>query len=55
MQMARQHTQALQAQALDAATLAKFATSVKDSLQEQQKIDAAEQGSFEDFVAQYYA
>lgn len=55
MQMARQHTQALQAQALDAATTAKFVASVKDSLQAQQKIDAAEQGSFEAFVAQYFA
>ncbi|HEY5582678.1 MAG TPA: glutamate--cysteine ligase [Rhodoferax sp.] len=55
MAMARQHTQALQAQALDAATLARFAASVTDSLQAQQKIDAAAQGSFDDFVAQYYA
>ena len=55
MQMARQHTQTLQAEALDAATTAKFVASVKDSLQAQQKIDAAEQGSFEAFVAQYFA
>ncbi len=55
MSMARQHTQSLQAQALDAATLAKFAASAQDSLQAQQKIDGAAQGSFEDFVAQYYA
>jgi glutamate--cysteine ligase len=55
MHMARQHLDALQAQPLDAATAQKFSDSVATSLREQQRLDAAEQGSFEDYVASYYA
>jgi glutamate--cysteine ligase len=55
MQLSQQHTQSLQTKGLDGATLAKFASSVETSLRDQQKLEAAEQGSFEDFVAQYYA
>ncbi|MES2878866.1 MAG: glutamate--cysteine ligase [Pseudomonadota bacterium] len=53
--LARQHMQELQRQPLDADTAQKFAASVAASLREQQQLDAAEQGSFEDFVASYYA
>ena len=55
MHLAQQHAQSLQAQPLSAELAQKFATSVEASLREQQQLDAAPQGSFEDFVAQYYA
>ena len=55
LQLAQQHTESLQHQALDAATTDKFVTSVATSLLKQQQLDGAEQGSFEDFVASYYA
>jgi len=55
MTLSQQHTQSLQATALDAATRAKFAASVAASRSELQQLEAAEQGSFEDFVARYYA
>src|SRR5450830_1412947 len=55
MHMAQQHAQALQAQPLDAATTQKFADSVAASLREQQQLDCVAQGSFEAFVASYYA
>jgi glutamate--cysteine ligase len=55
LQLAQQHTQTLQAQPLDAASQAQFAASVQASLQEQQRLEAQEQGSFDDFVASYYA
>jgi glutamate--cysteine ligase len=55
MQMARQHLDGLRAQPLDAATAQKFTDSVATSLREQQQLDAAAQGSFDDFVASYYA
>ena len=55
MQLSQQHTRSLQAKGLDAATLASFADSVKTSVLELQKLEANEHGSFEDFVAQYYA
>lgn len=55
MQLSQQHTQSLQATSLDAATLARFTASVEASVHAQQGLEATEQGSFEDFVAQYYA
>jgi glutamate--cysteine ligase len=55
MQLAQQHAQALKAQPLDAVTTQKFAASVQASLLAQQQLDATEQGSFDEFVAQYYA
>lgn len=55
MQLSRQHHQRLLAQPLDDATTGKFLASVQASLAEQQRLEAAEQGSFEDFVASYYA
>ncbi len=55
MQLSQQHKQALLAQPLDAITQARFAASVEKSLQEQQQLEASDQGSFEDYVARYYA
>lgn len=55
MQLSQQHTQALQKQPLDAAATATFAASVDASLRAQQQLEATEQGSFENFVARYYA
>nr|MDP2191062.1 glutamate--cysteine ligase [Rhodoferax sp.] len=54
MQLSRQHHQQLLAQPLDAASSAKFLASVQASLLEQQRLEATEQGPFEDFVARYY-
>jgi glycosyltransferase involved in cell wall biosynthesis len=55
MQLAQQHTRGLQAQTLDAAANERFAATAPASLRAQQQLEAAEQGSFEDFVAGYYA
>jgi len=55
LHLAQQHTASLQAQTLDAATLARFSASIETSWQKQQQLEAQEQGSFEDFVARYYA
>lgn len=55
MQQSQQHHQQLLAQPLDDATNATFLASVQTSLLEQQRLEAMEQGSFEDFVASYYA
>ena len=55
LELSQQHQRALLAQPLDAPTQDKFVTSVQASLQQQQRLEAAEQGSFEDFVARYYA
>ena len=55
LHLAQQHAQAFQAQPLDAKTTNKFAESVEASLREHQRLDATVQGSFEDFVASYYA
>ncbi len=55
MHLAKQHTAGLQAQSLDEATKARFIASVHESHQKQQQLEVHEQGSFEDFVARYYA
>ena len=55
MQQSQQHHESLLAQALDAATLAKFEDSVQASLVEQQRLESLPQGRFEDYVASYYA
>ncbi len=55
LELSQQHQHALKAQPLDAPTQSKFVTSVQVSQQQQQRLEAAEQGSFEDFVARYYA
>jgi glutamate--cysteine ligase len=53
--LARQHHAQLLAQPLEGASLARFEASAQDSFARQQQLEAAEQGSFEQFVAQYYA
>jgi len=53
--LAHQHQQNLLKQALDPATSARFEASVQASLSRQVQLEAAEQGSFEDHVARYYA
>jgi len=55
MDWARRHQQQLLAQPLDAARNARFVASVQAAISQQAQLEAAEQGSFEDFVAQYYA
>ena len=54
MQLSQQHTHGLQAQPLDTSATARFVASVEASLSEQQQLERAEQGSFEDYVARYY-
>ncbi len=49
------HKQSLLAQPLDAATRERFEVSVRDSLTLQARIEAEDKGSFEDYVARYYA
>jgi len=51
----RQHKQALLAQPLEGAMLERFTTSVEDSLTLQQRLEARDEGSFDDYVASYYA
>jgi glutamate--cysteine ligase len=55
MQQTLQHHQHLLAQPLDSQATDRFVASAETSLREQHKLEAAEQGSFEDFVAAYYA
>jgi glutamate--cysteine ligase len=55
MDLSKAHTQSLQALALDPLTQEKFRDSVKTSLTEQARIDAQPQGSFDSYVAAYYA
>ena len=54
LQLSQHHHQQLMAQPLDQATQAQFTASVTDSLAEQQRLEALDQGSFEAFVAHYY-
>ncbi len=54
LQQSQQHQRELLTQPLDEAGKAKFAISVQDSLLEQQRLEAQEQGAFEDFVTRYY-
>ena len=51
----RHHKQALLANPLDAETQARFKAVAAESLLEQQQLDAHDTGSFEAFVAAYYA
>jgi glutamate--cysteine ligase len=53
--VSRQHRDSLLAQPLQGETLERFETSARDSLALQQRIEDHEQGSFEDYVAKYYA
>ena len=55
LHLSQQHHQQLLAQPLDAATEARFVASAKASLLEQAQLEAQPQGSFDEFVAQYYA
>jgi glutamate--cysteine ligase len=55
MHLSNLHTHSLQAQTLDAATQARFHASIEASLQAQKQAQENDQGSFEDFVAHYYA
>ncbi len=53
--VSEQHKRSLLAQPLDADTLARFEHSARESLSLQQRIEAGDTGSFEDYVAAYYA
>jgi glutamate--cysteine ligase len=55
MDLSKTHTQSLQAAALKRSTDDKFKTCARQSLAAQLQMDAAGQGSFEEFVAAYYA
>ena len=55
MAASQQHQQTLRAQPLDAEMQARFENSAAESLTLQERIEAADQGSFEDYVARYYA
>ena len=55
MVASQQHKATLLAQPLDAEKQARFEISAAESLVLQERIEAAAQGSFEDYVAQYYA
>ena len=50
----QQHKQSLLAQPLGAEMQARFENSAAESLTLQERIEAADQGSFEDYVARYY-
>jgi len=53
--MSQAHTQSLRSQALPPEMLESFERSVQTSLEEQNEFDTTVVGSFEDFVAAYYA
>ncbi len=55
LQQSQQHRQQLLAQTLDPASSARFASSIQSSLQAQRDLEQQAQGSFEDYVARYYA
>ena len=55
MAVSRQHRETLLAQPLQGETLERFEISARDSLALQRRIEENEQGSFEDYVAGYYA
>ena len=55
MDLSKQHKATLLNVAPEAATQAKFEQSVQDSIQRHAQIEAAPQGSFDDYVAAYYA
>ena len=55
MEASKKHKQALLNDPLDAQAQARFVDSAKTSLQAQADLEASEQGSFEDYVAGYYA
>ena len=55
LQLSAQHQRELLAQGLDAQGNEKFLASVQSSWQAQSELEAQDQGSFEDYVARYYA
>ena len=55
MAVSQQHKQTLLAQPLDDATQARFAATARESLASQRSLEENDQGSFEDYVARYYA
>ena len=55
LDLAHRHRRDLLAQPLAADTQAQFASSVQESLAAQQALESAEQGSFDDYVARYFA
>jgi glutamate--cysteine ligase len=54
LQLSQQHQRQLLAQPLDEVSNTPFLTSVQTSLQQQNRLEAQEQGSFENFVTRYY-
>jgi glutamate--cysteine ligase len=55
LQLSQQHQRQLLTQGLDVQGDGKFQASVRTSWQAQRQIEAQEQGSFEDYVAHYFA
>lgn len=55
LQLSSQHQRELLAQGIDAQDSEKFLSSVQDSWQALSELEAQDQGSFEDYVARYYA
>jgi glutamate--cysteine ligase len=55
MAWSQQHKQSLMAQPLDPQARDKFDRSVSQSLRDQERVEAQEQGTFEDYVARYFA
>ncbi len=55
LQLSEQHQRQLHSQALDPLAEARFAASVESSLKQQRQLETQEQGSFEAYVARYYA
>ena len=55
MAISQQHKQSLRAQPLEGETLQRFVTSAADSLALQKRIEDEDRGSFEEYVARYYA
>ena len=55
MAISQQHKQSLLAQPLEGETLQRFVASAAESLALQERLEAQDQGSFEEYVARYYA
>ncbi|MFZ4479950.1 MAG: glutamate--cysteine ligase [Rhodoferax sp.] len=55
LQLSQQHQRQLLAQSLAEAQSASFRASVQNSLRQQQQVEQQERGSFEDYVATYFA
>ena len=55
MAISEQHKQSLLKQPLEGETLERFEIAARDSLALQKRIEETDQGSFEEYVARYYA